>query len=76
MLHQIVDHAGTWLPPGMIFEIAGDGARGMMRAIPDVVDHGALGSELGAHPVVQALTSISVKYPRATPDWLVNKNTK
>ena len=37
----------------MIFEVAGDGARGMMRAIPDVVDHGALGGELGAHPVVQ-----------------------
>ena len=37
----------------MIFEIAGDGARGMMRAIPDVVDHGALRGELGAHPVVQ-----------------------
>src|SRR5207248_1657826 len=28
---------------------------GMMRAISDVIDHGTLGSKLGAHPVVQRI---------------------
>src|SRR4051812_18462061 len=37
----------------MVFQIAGNGAVGMMRAIPDIVDDGALGGEFGAHPVVQ-----------------------
>ena len=37
----------------MVFEIAGDGAVGMVRAISDVVDAGALRGKFGAHPVVQ-----------------------
>ena len=44
---------GRGLAPVMILEIAGDRSVGMMRAIPDVVDHGALRGEFGAHPVVQ-----------------------
>ena len=40
--HQVVDHAGRGFAPMMILEIAGNGSVGMMRAIPDVVDDGAL----------------------------------
>jgi hypothetical protein len=39
----------------MIFEIAGDRARRMMRTVPDVIDHGALGCKFGAHPFMQRI---------------------
>ena len=55
VLHQIVDHAGRRFAPMMVFEIAGDGAGGMMRTIADVVDPGALRGEFVAHPVVQRI---------------------
>src|SRR5258708_1384881 len=53
MRHQIEDHAGAWLAPVVVLEIAGDRSVGMMRAISDVVDDGVLSGKLGAHPVVQ-----------------------
>eukprot|EP01035_Chromulina_nebulosa_P041328 gene41328-55899_t len=53
MLHQIENHAGAGFAPRVILEIAGDRAGGMVRAIADVVDHGAFGFQLGAHPVMQ-----------------------
>src|SRR3984957_5806332 len=37
----------------MILQIAGHRSLRVMRAIPDVVDDGALRGELGAHPVMQ-----------------------
>ncbi len=37
----------------VVLEIAGNRSAGMMRAISDIVDDGALSGELGAHPVVQ-----------------------
>src|SRR5262245_46798193 len=40
--HQIVDHAGRGFAPMVFFEIALDDAVGVMRAVPDVVDAGAL----------------------------------
>jgi len=55
MLHQVMDHAGRRFAPVMIFEIARDRSVRMMRTISDVVDHSALGGELGAHPVVQCV---------------------
>ena len=51
--HQIVDHAGRRFAPVMIFEIALDRPGRMMRAIPDVVDDGALRRQFGEHPVMQ-----------------------
>src|SRR4030088_1607394 len=53
MLHQIEDHARARLSPVVVFEIAGNRSVGMMRAISDVIDDGALRGEFGAHPVVQ-----------------------
>src|SRR4029077_10513079 len=43
------------ISPMMVLEIARDDAIGMVWAIPDVIDDGALGGELGAHPVVQRI---------------------
>src|ERR1700722_2372961 len=37
----------------MIFQIARHRSLGVMRAIPDIVDHRALRCKLGAHPVMQ-----------------------
>ena len=65
VLHQIVDHAGRRLAPVMVFEIAGDGSGGMMRAIPDIVDPGALRGEFGAHPVVQRIDVVLGEDSRA-----------
>ncbi len=55
MLHQVMDHAGARLSPMVVFEIALDRSVGMMRAIADIVDHGALRGELAPHPAVQAV---------------------
>ena len=51
--HQVVDHAGRRFAPVMVFQIALDRSGRMMRAIPDVVDDGALRRQFGEHPVVQ-----------------------
>ena len=47
-----------------------------MRAITDIVDTRALRREFVAHPLVQLADILLGEKPRATPDWLVKKNTK
>src|SRR6185437_500330 len=53
MFHQVVNHAGLWLSPVVIFEITRNRTLRMVRAITDVVDDGALRRQFGAHPVMQ-----------------------
>ena len=68
VLHQVVDHAGARLSPVMVLEIALDRSVGMMRAIPDVVDHAPCAASSARIQSCSVLSSSSVKKPRATPD--------
>src|SRR5260370_3126091 len=67
VLHQIMNHARRGLAPMMVFEIAGDGARGMMRAMSDVVNDGPLSGEFGKHPVVQLIEVVFGKVTARDP---------
>src|SRR5260370_36900342 len=67
VLHQIMNHARRGLAPMMVFEIAGDGARGMMRAMSDVVNDGPLSGECGKHPVGQLIEVVCGKVTARDP---------